>query len=72
MYTWIWRKLPGGVAAKLAGALLLLVAVVAVLFLVVFPWVGPKLPFSHVTVDRPTPTHRSTPASPTAVPFRMS
>ena len=31
----------------------------AALFLVVFPWAGPKLPFNHVTVDsttRPQPT----------------
>jgi hypothetical protein len=72
MYVWIWRRMPGPAAAKLAGALVLLVAVVAVLFLVVFPWVGPKLPFSHVTVDPPTPTHSSAPAAPSAVPFPMS
>ncbi len=32
-------------------ALLLFVAVVAVLFLWVFPWVEPRLPFTDVTVD---------------------
>jgi hypothetical protein len=65
MYGWIWRKLPGGAAGKLAGMLVLLVAAVAILFLVVFPWAGPKLPFNHVTVDTPTPspTVTSTPAS---------
>jgi hypothetical protein len=67
MYTWIWRKLPGGPAGKLAGTVVLLAAAVAVLFLVVFPWVGPKLPFNHVTVDTPTtvpsiaPSHASAP-----------
>jgi hypothetical protein len=65
MYTWIWRKLPGGVAGKLAGCLVLIVAVVAVLFLVVFPWAGPKLPFNHVTVDTPKPTPSAAPATPT-------
>jgi hypothetical protein len=31
------------------------------LFLVVFPWAGPKLPFNHVTVNGPTtPTPTST------------
>jgi hypothetical protein len=64
MYTWIWRTLPGGLAGKLAGVLVLLVAVVAVLFLVVFPWVGPKLPSNHVTVDTPAPTSTRT-AAPT-------
>ncbi|HWC35625.1 MAG TPA: hypothetical protein VG650_12480 [Mycobacteriales bacterium] len=57
MYTWIWRKLPGGVPGKLLGCAVLLVATVALLFLVVFPWAGPKLPFNHVTVDTtPSPT----------------
>ena len=51
MYTWIWRSLPGGLPGKLAGSLLLLAAVVALLFLVVFPAVGPLLPFSDVTVE---------------------
>jgi hypothetical protein len=57
MYSWIWRTLPGGIAGKLIGVLVLFVAAVAVLFLVVFPWVGPKLPFNHVTVNGPSPTH---------------
>jgi hypothetical protein len=65
MYTWIWRKLPGGLPGKLAGALILVAAVVVVLFLVVFPWAGPKLPFNHVTVNPPTPTRSSSPGTPT-------
>jgi hypothetical protein len=65
MYTWIWRRLPGGIAAKLAGCIVLIVAAVAVLFLVVFPWAGPKLPFNHVTVNTPKPTHSAAPATPT-------
>jgi hypothetical protein len=65
MYVWIWRRLPGGVAAKLVGSLLLLVAVVAVLLLVVFPWVSPRLPFNHVTVSPPTSTAQPR-AQPTA------
>jgi hypothetical protein len=72
MYTWIWRRLPGGAATKLAGAALLVVAVVAVLFLVVFPWISPRLPFNHVTVDPPAPTHTPAPASSSAPGFRMS
>jgi len=50
MYAWIWRKLPGRWPVKLLGSLILVAAAVAVLFLVVFPWLGPKLPFNHVTV----------------------
>jgi hypothetical protein len=72
MYVWIWRKLPGGGVTKLAGALLLAVAVVAVLFLVVFPWIGPRLPFNHVTVDTPTPAHTSAPATAPPATVRMS
>jgi hypothetical protein len=52
VYVWIWRHLPGPLAVRLLLAVLLLAAVVAVLFLVVFPRVEPLLPFSDVTVDR--------------------
>ena len=51
MYVWIWRKLPGGVPAKLAGSGILVLAGVARLFLVGFPYVEPRLPFNDVTVD---------------------
>ena len=51
MYAWIWRHLPGPLVVRLLGALLLLAAAVAVLFLVVFPWVEPLLPYSDVTVE---------------------
>jgi hypothetical protein len=72
MYRWIWRKLPGPIAAKLLGVLLLLVAVVVVLFLVVFPWVGPRLPSDHVTVNPPTPHHTSVPKAPSGGSARMT
>ena len=52
MYGWIWRRLPGGVPGKVIGSAILILAVVALLFLVVFPYVDPRLPFSDVTVDR--------------------
>jgi hypothetical protein len=55
MYGWIWRHLPGGAIAKLIGAIVLIIAVVALLFLVIFPWIGPALPFSHATVNVLTP-----------------
>lgn len=67
VYTWIWRRLPGGFPGKLLGSLVLVAAVVLVLFLWVFPWAGPKLPINHVTVDGPGPTPRQTSTGP-AVP----
>ena len=61
MYVWIWRHLPGRLWAKLAGSAVLLAGVLALLFLVVFPYVEPRLPFNRVTVTDeegtvPTPT----------------
>jgi hypothetical protein len=50
VYTWIWRHLPGGLAAKSASALVLFLGVSALLLFVVFPKVGPLLPFSGVTI----------------------
>lgn len=50
MYSWIWRKLPGGLGGKLAGSLILFLLVVVLLYLVVFPWLEPKLPLNRVTV----------------------
>jgi hypothetical protein len=60
MYVWIWRHLPGGLPGKLAGTVVLLAAAVALLFLVVFPWAEPRLPFNQVTV----PHESTTPAAP--------
>jgi hypothetical protein len=52
VYGWIWRHLPGRTASKAALALVLVLAVVALLLFVVFPWVEPRLPFNDVTVDQ--------------------
>ena len=60
MYGWIWRKLPGGLPGKLAGSLVLVAAAVALLFLVVFPWAEPRLPFNDVTVDPGSAVEQST------------
>ena len=49
MYTWIWRHLPGPVAVKTLEALIIVLALVALLFFVIFPWLEPYLPFDHVT-----------------------
>lgn len=51
MYGWIWRHLPGPTAVKTVEAVVLLLAVVAVLFLMVFPWAQRSIPFLEVTVD---------------------
>jgi hypothetical protein len=51
MYTWIWRHLPGPTAVKALQSLVLLLAVVALLFLIVFPWAQRSIPFLDVTVD---------------------
>ncbi len=54
MYAWIWRKLPFGVPGKLAGSAVLLAAVAALLWYVVFPWATPLLPFDDVQVGTGT------------------
>jgi hypothetical protein len=54
VYAWIWRKLPGNVYAKLTGSIVLVVAVSALLWYVVFPWATPLLPFDDVQVGTTT------------------
>lgn len=51
MYTWIWRRLPGATGLKALQATILFLAVVALLFFVVFPWIEPYLPYNNVTVE---------------------
>ena len=50
MYAALWRRLPGNRLAKAAQSLLLFALVVALLFLVIFPWANQYLPFDDVTV----------------------
>jgi hypothetical protein len=52
MYAWIWHHLPGPLPLRLAVATALVLAVVALLFTVVFPWAEHGLPFLDVTVDQ--------------------
>ena len=52
MYGFIWRHLTGPLAVRILLALVLLAAVVAVLFLWVFPAVAPIMPFNNGTVDQ--------------------
>jgi hypothetical protein len=49
MYVWIWRRLPGPTALRVLQALGLFLAVVALLFFVVFPWLEPYLPFDRMS-----------------------
>ncbi len=49
-YGLLWRLLPGPKALKIVEALLLVLAVVAVLFVWVFPQVAPYMPFNDTTV----------------------
>ena len=51
MYVWLWRHLPGPLAAKLGQVLILVVAVSLLLLFVVFPWIEPHLPINQVTVS---------------------
>jgi hypothetical protein len=51
-YGLIWRLLPGPTALKVVEALVLLLAVVAVLFIWVFPQVAPYMPFNETTVGQ--------------------
>jgi hypothetical protein len=64
MYVWIWRHLPGNVAAKLFGCLVLLLGVCALLFFFGFPWLEGRLPFNDVTVDGAQPSSSPTNAAP--------
>ena len=61
MYASLWRALPGPWPVKVLESIVLIAAIVLLLFLVVFPWVEPRLPFNDVTVDD-TPTSTATPS----------
>lgn len=52
MYVWLWRHLPGPLAARLGQLLILVAAVTLLLLFVVFPWIEPHLPISQVTVPQ--------------------
>jgi hypothetical protein len=56
MYGWIWRHLPFGIAGKLVGSTVLVLAAAAALWFLAFPAAEPLLPFDDVQVS--DPTHR--------------
>jgi hypothetical protein len=51
VYGALWQRLPGPWPVKLLESAALVVGVTALLFVVVFPWLEPRLPFTDVTVD---------------------
>jgi len=51
MYAWIWRHLPGPFAVRVTLAVALVLAFVALLMFVVFPWLEPRLWFNEVAVN---------------------
>ena len=51
IYSAIWRALPGPLVVRVLLALGLVLAVVAVLFVWVFPRIAPLMPFNDNTVD---------------------
>lgn len=50
VYGWMFRHLPGPLWVRIAITLVVVVAIVAALFLVVFPAVAPYMPFNDNTV----------------------
>ena len=55
MYAWIWRHLPFGLPGKVTGSALIVAALAASLWLWVFPWLEPLMPFDDVRVESPLP-----------------
>lgn len=51
VYGWIWRHLPGPTPVRVIEALILTLIVVALLFFVVFPRLGPVFPFDVLNFD---------------------
>lgn len=50
MYGWLWRTLPGPAWVRIIILTVLAAAVVAALFLWVFPAIAPFMPFNNNTV----------------------
>jgi hypothetical protein len=50
VYGWIWRRLPGTPPTRAAAAVALVVAVLALLWFVVFPAMESLMPYVEVSV----------------------
>jgi hypothetical protein len=69
MYVWIWQHLPFGRWGKIIGSAVLISAVTALLWFVVFPWAEPVLvPFDDVQVGTEVPGDGGEPAGPGVSP----
>jgi hypothetical protein len=44
MYGWLWRRLPGGTAARAGTMTVIILALAAALWFGVFPWASIHLP----------------------------
>jgi len=62
MYATLWKLLPGDRGVKALTCLGLLLAVVVLLWYVVFPWVEPKIQFDHSEVQVRTSAPVKSPA----------
>ncbi|MBT8224956.1 MAG: hypothetical protein HKP61_11605 [Dactylosporangium sp.] len=51
MYAWIWRNLPFGLRGKIAGSMLIVISIGALLWFVVFPIIEPIMPFNNGQLD---------------------
>lgn len=50
MFEWVWRHLPGSIPVRWLLVAVIVLVTVTLLFLVVFPWLTPLLPFTDVTI----------------------
>lgn len=48
MYEWIWHRLPGSTATRAMSMLIIGVALAAMLWFLVFPWITGVLPVDQV------------------------
>ena len=53
MYGWIFRTLPGPLWMRIVLSVLLVLAAVAVLMVVVFPWISQFNPLTDSTIGSP-------------------
>jgi hypothetical protein len=51
MYGWLWHRLPGGPTVRTSTMTVLILAAIAVLWFVVFPWASVHLPIDMSGVD---------------------
>lgn len=70
MYGWLWSHLPGSTVWRVVQSAVLGLAVLALLFLVVFPWASQHVPFLRVTVQDPAAQSQVVPSGGTTPSIR--